>query len=194
MAMKVVFFLLILLIIVINFSRYHYYGICVKEDSPYHDTVYNSTRQSSSGFSQSYSRAEVEAGSQVNTSEFNWFVKHGLTWENRQQQSLQLSTKYNETPKKIHKIMIYLPPFPLNNIANPEIQTSGNLSFSQKIGGKGFHKLFYPIFQGISLILSTIVASKSPSEKLLFYWSSFHEFSCRLLLREDMVKLLKSEA
>ncbi|XP_032231120.1 transcription factor RFX4 isoform X2 [Nematostella vectensis] len=41
-------------------SKYHYYGITIKTTSPYHDTVCNAARQSSSGFSQTYSKVEVD--------------------------------------------------------------------------------------------------------------------------------------
>eukprot|EP00794_Sanderia_malayensis_P010996 gene10996-12159_t len=40
----------------------------VKESSPYHDTVYNATRQSASGFSQTYSRSEIEGSNQPSKS------------------------------------------------------------------------------------------------------------------------------
>ncbi|XP_031554707.1 transcription factor RFX4-like isoform X2 [Actinia tenebrosa] len=41
-------------------SKYHYYGITIKATSPYHDTVCNAARQSSTGFSQTYSKAEAD--------------------------------------------------------------------------------------------------------------------------------------
>ncbi|XP_068732820.1 regulatory factor X 4-like isoform X2 [Montipora capricornis] len=41
-------------------SKYHYYGITIKATSPYHDTVCNAARQSNTGFSQSYSKNDVE--------------------------------------------------------------------------------------------------------------------------------------
>jgi len=41
-------------------SKYHYYGITIKPTSPYHDTVCNAARQSNTGFSQSYSKNDLD--------------------------------------------------------------------------------------------------------------------------------------
>lgn len=45
-------------------SKYHYYGITIKATSPYHDTVCNAARQSNTGFSQSYSKNDVDERTQ----------------------------------------------------------------------------------------------------------------------------------
>lgn len=45
-------------------SKYHYYGITIKSTSPYYDTVCNAARQSNTGFSQSYSKNDVDERNQ----------------------------------------------------------------------------------------------------------------------------------
>ncbi|XP_065056710.1 regulatory factor X 4-like [Rhopilema esculentum] len=52
-------------------SKYHYYGISVKESSPYHDSVCNSTRQSVSGFNQTYSKQATDENVQVSSAKNN---------------------------------------------------------------------------------------------------------------------------
>lgn len=48
-------------------SKYHYYGITIKSTSPYHDTVCNAARQSNTGFSQSYSKTDIDERTQGHT-------------------------------------------------------------------------------------------------------------------------------
>jgi len=48
-------------------SKYHYYGISIKETSVYHDAAYNSNRQSTPGFTQLYNRTVTDEAMQTPT-------------------------------------------------------------------------------------------------------------------------------